>query len=339
MENEVLGIGQLARASGLTVSALRFYDAAGVLVPAQVDAHSGYRRYRADQVIEARLVARLRRAAMPLAEIRRVLTHRCDSAQVDRLLAAHLGRLELGLSDARALLSSVRTLLDHEENPMIDTTRLTTTGPVLATALRAVRYAVGGDPEHPALHGVLLEAGPGGLTLVATDRHRLALSTVPADVDGPPMALVAPASFVDDLLAVLTEGTVTVAMADGLTVVHGSQTRTSPALDVEFPDYRRLVRTGSDPGHRVPIDVAALRRELHAQPLREIHRDGAVLQAAVLDLPVGEVGVNREFLLQALDAHTSDELVLELDGPISPLALRDPIDAGTFSLLMPIRMD
>ena len=32
------GIGEMARASGLSVSALRFYDGAGVLVPAEVDA-------------------------------------------------------------------------------------------------------------------------------------------------------------------------------------------------------------------------------------------------------------------------------------------------------------
>lgn len=31
------GIGRLARESGLTVSALRFYDGAGVLVPAHAD--------------------------------------------------------------------------------------------------------------------------------------------------------------------------------------------------------------------------------------------------------------------------------------------------------------
>ena len=67
------GIGQLARESGLTVSALRFYDGAGVLVPARVDPWSGYRFYSDEQVLAARLVARLEHAerldhhAAPLA--------------------------------------------------------------------------------------------------------------------------------------------------------------------------------------------------------------------------------------------------------------------------------
>ncbi|WP_156935035.1 MerR family DNA-binding transcriptional regulator [Pseudonocardia spinosispora] len=38
-----LGIGRVARASGLTVSALRFYDGVGVLNPASSDPHTSYR--------------------------------------------------------------------------------------------------------------------------------------------------------------------------------------------------------------------------------------------------------------------------------------------------------
>lgn len=72
------GIGAMARASGLTVSALRFYDGAGVFGPAHVDPHSGYRRYAPDQLVVARLVASLRRVGMPLAGIREVLEHRHD---------------------------------------------------------------------------------------------------------------------------------------------------------------------------------------------------------------------------------------------------------------------
>src|SRR4051794_41580563 len=63
------GIGEVARASGLAVSALRFYDRAGVLVPAEVDPVTGYRRYSGEQVRAARLIAGLRRVGLPVAEI------------------------------------------------------------------------------------------------------------------------------------------------------------------------------------------------------------------------------------------------------------------------------
>ena len=49
------------------------------------------------------------------------------------------------------------------------------------------------------------------------------------------------------------------------------------------------------------------------------------------------IAVNREFLLQALDA--GDQLTLGLDDPIAPLAIRNPDREGTLSILMPVRLD
>src|SRR4051812_30418972 len=137
------GIGQMARDSGLTVSALRFYDSVGVLVPARVDPRSNYRWYADDQVVTARLLARLRRVGMPLADIARVLENRSDRPLVEAILQAHLTRLEDGLSDARRELSAARSLLD-QESPMTATdipTTVSTSAAELRPALRSVRYA------------------------------------------------------------------------------------------------------------------------------------------------------------------------------------------------------
>jgi DNA polymerase-3 subunit beta len=50
------------------------------------------------------------------------------------------------------------------------------------------------------------------------------------------------------------------------------------------------------------------------------------------------VAVNREFLLDALDAGGPGQLVLELNGPIMPLAFRSSGDDRAFSILMPVRL-
>src|SRR5918997_1538144 len=68
-----LTIGELSRASGLSLKALRLYDGRGLLRPAHVDVLTGYRRYAAGQVERARLIALLRRVDMPLAEIEALL--------------------------------------------------------------------------------------------------------------------------------------------------------------------------------------------------------------------------------------------------------------------------
>jgi len=329
------GIGRLARESGLTVSALRFYDGAGVLVPAHVDPRSSYRWYSDEQVVVARLVARLRRVGMPLADIRRVIGHRDDPAVVDAVLQAHLTRLEDGLADARRELRSARSLL-AQENAM---TVVRTTTAALLDALRAVRSAVGTDPELPMLTGVLLDAGDDGVRLVASDRYRLGVRTLSAEVDGPPVSAILPVGLVDDLLALPASGTATVRVkGPDVTVQAGGNELRDRRVDADFPDYRPLVRESGSV--QVDLDVARFRDELAAAPTRTVPTgpDGAGETATVLTVGDVELGVNREFLLQALDAEGAGQLVLDLDGPLAPLALRDPRRPGDVTLLMPIRL-
>ncbi|HEX8629963.1 MAG TPA: MerR family transcriptional regulator [Catenuloplanes sp.] len=355
------GIGETARASGLSVSALRFYDGAGVLVPAMVDPGTGYRRYAEHQVRAARLVAGLRRVGMPLADISRVLDQLGDPDAVRRLLDAHLRRLEDGLTDARRELSRVHALLDSEEIVMsVNPTRITIAGSDLAAALDAVRFAVGDDPDLPALHGVLIEVESSGLHLVATDRYRLAVSRAPlAQVDGPPVRVIAPASFIDQVRALLVgpaEVVLTVG-ADTIAVETGGRRVGGQPVDVDFPDYRRLLGEQVGDARRVTVDVPALRRALAPGTAPTVVREHGGIRHPVAVLavdpagklavvaedswradPDGHVAVNREFLLEALDAGGGGQLELGLDGPIRPLAVRSPEHEGTFSILMPIRL-
>ncbi|WP_091526829.1 MerR family DNA-binding transcriptional regulator [Microlunatus soli] len=51
---EWIGIGAFAQLSGLTVETLRHYHQVGLLVPAEVDGRTGYRRYLLRQLPRAR---------------------------------------------------------------------------------------------------------------------------------------------------------------------------------------------------------------------------------------------------------------------------------------------
>lgn len=72
-DDELLPIGRFARESGLTIGAIRHYDEEGVLVPADVDPATGYRRYRRDQLQMARAVAALRDLELSIPAIRALL--------------------------------------------------------------------------------------------------------------------------------------------------------------------------------------------------------------------------------------------------------------------------
>jgi DNA polymerase III sliding clamp (beta) subunit (PCNA family) len=186
--------------------------------------------------------------------------------------------------------------------------------------------------------------------VVASDRYRLAVATLTGAEVGPSGAALVPVGLVDELLAALgddDDAAVTVVSdGDGITV-EGTAVRGS-RLDLDFPDYRRLLHDTA--AHRVDVDPAALRTALAVAPRRSVPRpDGGEESVAVLRLGadgdvrftgdgVLEMGLNPVFLLQALDAGSGGQLVLELDGPITPLVLRDPARTGDLSMLMPVRL-
>ena len=84
-EDPLLAIGAFARRARLSPKALRLYERLDLLVPAEVDESTGYRRYRESQLRAARLVVLLRRLDMPLAEIREIVSSPRDAA-LERLV-------------------------------------------------------------------------------------------------------------------------------------------------------------------------------------------------------------------------------------------------------------
>ncbi len=113
---ELLSIGDFARASGLSAKALRLYDEMALLVPVEVDAHSGYRRYAPEQLGRARLVAQLRLAGMPLARIRVVADLPPHAAAAD--LTSYGRQVEADAGTTRRLLAALVDELDAKETEM-----------------------------------------------------------------------------------------------------------------------------------------------------------------------------------------------------------------------------
>jgi DNA-binding transcriptional MerR regulator len=140
----LLSIGEFARLSRLSPKALRLYDELGLLVPADVDAATGYRWYADTQLEQARVVAALRRIRVPLARIRDMLALDSASAAeeicaywagtdgehaaqrvlvnhlVDRLHGRTSAMYEVTVRDipARSLLSLIRRLHEDDLIPM-----------------------------------------------------------------------------------------------------------------------------------------------------------------------------------------------------------------------------
>src|ERR1700747_133353 len=71
--NSTVSVGRFATMTHLSVKTLRHYHQVGLLEPAEVDPHTGYRYYALEQLPTAQLIRRLRDLRMPVADVRAVL--------------------------------------------------------------------------------------------------------------------------------------------------------------------------------------------------------------------------------------------------------------------------
>src|SRR6476661_3937441 len=106
-----VSVGRFATMTHLSVKTLRHYHQVGVLEPAEVDPHTGYRYYALEQLPTAQLIRRLRDLRMPVAGVRAVLIAG-SPAERDTLIAAHIDHLEAELASTQAAVNSLRALLE-----------------------------------------------------------------------------------------------------------------------------------------------------------------------------------------------------------------------------------
>ena len=135
----LMTVGEFALATGLSAKALRFYDERGLLAPADVDAHSGYRRYEPGQIRTAAQIRVLRAAGLTVDDVRSVLA---DPASLPARLEAsytvsgHLTREVI----RRAFQAQVFSVIPKPVNKHV----------VIHTMTRALVQVYGPPPEPPA---------------------------------------------------------------------------------------------------------------------------------------------------------------------------------------------
>jgi DNA-binding transcriptional MerR regulator len=131
----LVSIGDFSRMTFLSVKALRHYHEVGLLPPADIDPHTGYRRYQLQQVPMAQVIRRLRELGMSIDEVRTVLEAPGVRAR-NAAISAHLRRMEGELEQTRATVKSLRLLLD-EAAPAPVGISYRTEEPAVALAIRA----------------------------------------------------------------------------------------------------------------------------------------------------------------------------------------------------------
>jgi len=317
----LLTIGAFAQAARLTPKALRLYDALGLLPPAAVDPESGYRLYEPAQLEQARLISRLRRIGMPLAEIRTVCG--LDPAAAAKAITAYWQRVSAD-TEARGQLATL--LVDD-----LSGGGTTMSGSVSFRSAVRCETGAGRDSNEDAAYAserLLAVAdgmrGPGGAAASAAAVDAVKLAESAAD---PLSALAAAVNEADravreaatDEHQPITTLTAIVCAGSRLALVHVGDTRAYLLRDGELTQLTQdhtYVQTLVDQGKLRPEEAA-----VHPQRALLVRALGASGQQVEIDLALRTALAGDRYLL------CSDGLSAVVDRA----ALRDALTAAADS--------
>lgn len=131
-------IGEFARIGRVSVRMLRHYDALGLLVPARVDAHNGYRRYAAGQLRTLNRLLALKDLGFTLEQVGRLLDEHVDVGELRGMLRLRRSELAAQIEADRDRLSRVEARLRIIESEDTMSTTEVTVKPVDAVRIAAV---------------------------------------------------------------------------------------------------------------------------------------------------------------------------------------------------------
>ncbi|MFF0119507.1 MerR family transcriptional regulator [Micromonospora arida] len=241
-------IGDFARLGRVSVRMLRHYDSIGLLRPASVDPHSGYRFYRADQLRRLNRVIALKELGLTLEQVRAIVDDAVDVAELRGMLRLRRSQLAEQLAADTARLAAVEARLRMIESEGRMTTQdvvLKEIAPARVAELSAVAASYQGEdigpviqPLYPELFRRLSAAGvnPTGPAIAWYE---------PADAGGDAVVVHA-GVLVDAEPAAAPDVTVRdlPALRSAATIIHHG------AMDDVEPSMQALARWIEDNGYR-----------------------------------------------------------------------------------------
>ncbi|MFE6777224.1 MerR family transcriptional regulator [Streptomyces sp. NPDC057702] len=107
----MFSIGDFAKHGRVSVRMLRHYDAIGLLRPAHVDPHTGYRGYRAGQLARLNRVIALKDLGFTLQQVRAVLDEEVDVGELRGMLRLRRAEVAAAMAADAARLAGIEARL------------------------------------------------------------------------------------------------------------------------------------------------------------------------------------------------------------------------------------
>ncbi|GAA2010571.1 MerR family transcriptional regulator [Microbacterium ulmi] len=149
-------IGEFAAFGHVSVRMLRHYDAIGLLTPARVDVHSGYRLYHESQLGELLRIVELRDLGCSLEDAAAVLRADDGTATLRSVLVRRRAELAASLADDAARLSRLDARLSTLEGaPLMTSIEYRRIEPVTVYAASGIARGMGPENVTPLVDEIL----------------------------------------------------------------------------------------------------------------------------------------------------------------------------------------
>lgn len=279
------------------------------------------------------------------------------------------GVIDLNLDDAQLHISteqynSVINGIVADEFPVMPTiakgTSWAVSAPQLKKALQQVVFAASGDESRPVLTGVLLHTVDDKLYMAATDSYRLAEKELGPNKTA--VNLLVPATAMQDLLRILGDA------EEDVKVTHDDQQVRFQVGDVElvarllegkYPDYRKLIPQSfavtatvkradfinvtkvsslfaRESAGSVTVEVDEGSGKLSIRSIASQLGENTAMAAGTM-IGSGSITLNSRYLLDALQALTTDEVVFGFNGKLEATLLKDAGNATYNHIIMPLK--
>jgi DNA polymerase-3 subunit beta len=248
-------------------------------------------------------------------------------------------------------------------------------GRILHTLIRQTSFAVSTEESRPILNGVLWQLADSSMRMVATNGHRLARISVPADGPGAPRAdlIVPPKALAQVERLFGGDEEVEVARSDGgagsqggnhLGFRHGGTEVYTRLIEGPYPNYEQVIPKDND---RIAIaSKTGLQQALRRMAVvasEQTHRVRLAFTSGMVRLSVEtpdlgeaqdelevdyngeplEIGFNANYLLEVLKYIPSEDVKLSFKAPeraatLEPMASKGEAAPDYLCLVMPLRL-
>lgn len=284
-----------------------------------------------------------------------------ENAEIECVLSGQ--RLSIKAGRFKSTLST----LPADDFPAVDRAmaEMTTTldSKIFKRLLDRTAFAMAHQDVRYFLNGMLMELGGSYLKTVATDGHRLAMSTLTLDsASSDSRQVIVPRKGVLELQRMLNEvdGDVVVAIgANHLTAEAGNFSLTTKLVDGRFPDYDRVIPKNGD--KVILADKGELRQALNRTAILSNEKFRGIrvnLSSGILQLSANnpeqeeaeeavtvdyegaelEVGFNVGYVLDVLNVLDCEQVKVTLHDANSSALIEDPSDDESIYVVMPMKL-